>query len=75
VINIKGDINEKDLEEISEIKKYFSRIFTVLPKEVRERLKNLDISKEKKKILKKEIAFLSKENQMKYLDELYRLYD
>ncbi len=75
MINIKGDINEKDLEEISEIKKYFSRIFTVLPKEVRERLKNLDISKEKKKILKKEIAFLSKENQMKYLDELYRLYD
>ncbi len=74
-MNINGDINNKDLEEISEIKKYFSRIFTVLPKEVRERLKNLDISKEKKKILKKEIAFLSKENQMKYLDELYRLYD
>lgn len=74
MINIKGDINEKDLEEISEIKKYFSRIFAVLPKEIRERLKNLDISKEKKKILKKEIAFLSKENQMKYLDELYRLY-
>lgn len=75
VINIKGDINEKDLEEISEIKKYFSRIFTVLPKEIRERLKNLDISKEKKRILKKELAFLSKENQMKYLDELYRLYN
>jgi len=73
VRKIKGDINEKDLEEISEIKKYFSRIFTVLPKEIRERLKNLDISKEKKKILKKELAFLSKENQMKYLDELYRL--
>jgi len=75
VINIKGDINEKDLEEISEIKKYFSRIFTVLSKEIRERLKNLNISKEKKKILKKELAFLSKENQMKYLDELYRLYN
>ena len=75
MINIKGDINEKDLEEISEIKKYFSRIFTVLPKEIRERLKNLDISKEKKKILKKELAFLPKENQMKYLDELYRLYN
>lgn len=75
VINIKEDINEKDLEEISEIKKYFSRIFTVLPKEIRERLKNLDISKIKKKILKKELAFLSKENQMKYLDELYRIYN
>ena len=75
MINIKGDINEKDLEEISEIKKYFSRIFTVLPKEIRERLKNLDISKEKKKKIRKALAFLPKEKQMKYLDELYRLYN
>ncbi|MFX0083496.1 MAG: hypothetical protein ACFE94_17250 [Candidatus Hodarchaeota archaeon] len=75
MIKIKEDINEKDLEEISEIKKYFSRIFTVLSNEIREKLKNLDISKEKKKILKKELAFLSKRDQMKYLDELYRLYN
>jgi len=74
VIRIKSDINEKNFEEISEIKKYFARIFTVLSKEVRDRLKDLDISKEKKKILKKELAFLSKKNQIKYLDEIYRLY-
>jgi hypothetical protein len=75
VIRIKKDMNEKNLEEISEIKKYFSRIFTVFPKEIRDRLKDLDIPKEKKKILKKELAFLSKENQFKYLDEIYRLYN
>lgn len=72
---ITSDINEKDLEEISEIKKYFSRIFTVIPKEIKEKLKTLNISKEKRKILKKELAFLSKEKQIRYLDELERIYD
>jgi hypothetical protein len=72
---IKSDINEKELEDISEIKTYFSRIFTVIPKEIKERLKTLNISKEKRKMLKKELVFLSKENQLKYLDELERLYD
>lgn len=72
---VKSDINEKELEEISEIKKYFSRIFTVIPKEIKDRLKTLNLSKEKRKILKKELGFLSKENQLKYLEELERLYD
>ena len=67
---IKGDINEKDLEEISEIKKYFSRIFTVLSKEIREKIKILNLSKEKKKQLKRELAFLPKKKQDAYLDEL-----
>ncbi len=70
VITIKEDINNKDLEEIPEIKKYFSKIYTILSKEIRERLKNLNISKEKKKKLKKELAFLPKEKQREYLDEL-----
>ena len=69
VINIKGDINEKDLEEISEVKKYFSRIFTILSKEIRERLKQLNVSKEKKKKIRKELAFLPKEKQIDYLEE------
>ena len=75
VKKIKGEVNEKDLDEIPEIKKYLSRIFTVLPKEIRDKLKHLNISKEKKKLLKKELSFLSKENQMKYLEELYRIYN
>lgn len=70
VIKIRGDINNKDIEEIPEIKKYFMRIYTILSKDIRDRLKNLDLPKEKKKKIKKELAFLSKEKQIEYLDEL-----
>ena len=67
---IKENRSNGDIEEIPEIKKYFSRIYTVLSKEIRERLKELNLSKEKKKKLKKELAFLPKEKQREYLDEL-----
>ncbi|MFX1487940.1 MAG: hypothetical protein ACFFBI_02260 [Promethearchaeota archaeon] len=70
VRKINDDINEEDLETIPEIRKYLSRIFTILPKEIREELKHLDISKEKKKKIKKVMAFLPKEKQEEYLDEL-----
>lgn len=70
VKKIRGDINDKDIEEIPEIKKYFMRIYTVLSKDIRKRLKNLNLPKEKKKKIKKELAFLSKEKQIEYLDEL-----
>lgn len=59
-----------DLENIPEIKKYFMRIYTVLSKDIREKFKLLDLSKEKKKQIKKEIAFLSKDKQIEYLEEL-----
>lgn len=75
MIIVSDNSKNKDLEEIPEIKKYFSRIFTVMPKEIRDRMKHLDIPKEKKKILKNKVAFLSKKNQIKYLDEMKRLYD
>ena len=70
MITINGKINDRDLEEIPEVKRYFSRIYTVLSKEVREKLKKLAIPKEKKKKIKKQLAFLSKEKQIEYLDEL-----
>jgi len=69
VIRINEDLEEKDLEDISEIKKYFMRIYTVLSKDIRDKLKKLDLDKEKKKKLKKELAFLSKEKQIEYLEE------
>ena len=47
VIKIEGDTNNTDLEEIPEIKKYFSRIYTVLSKDIRDKLKQLKVSKEK----------------------------
>lgn len=75
MIIVNDNTKNKDLEETPEIKKYFSRVFTVMPKEIRDRLKYLDIPKEKKKILKNKVAFLSEKNQIKYLDELERLYD
>jgi len=70
VIRINEDLEEKDLEDISEIKKYFMRIYTVLSKDIRDKLKKLDLDKEKKKKIKKELAFLSKEKQFEYLEEL-----
>ncbi len=69
MIGINEDLEEKDLEDISEIKKYFMRIYTVLSKDIRDKLKKLDLDKEKKKKLKKELAFLSKEKQIEYLEE------
>ena len=61
---------EKDSEDIRVVKKYFSRIFTVLSKEVREKLKNLNVSEKVKKIVIKDLAFLKEEKQKEYLDEL-----
>jgi len=75
VVKFKDEINNKDFEEINAVKKYFTRIFTILSKEVREKLVNLNVSEEKRKTLKKELAFLSKEKQREYLDELYGIYN
>ena len=69
VIIIKGDSNKKDLEEIPEIKKFLSRIYTVLSKDIRDRLKKLKVSKEKMRKIRKELAFLPKKKQIEYLDE------
>ncbi len=71
MIIITGDTKEKeDLEDIPEIKKYFMRIYSVLSKEIRDKLKQLELDKEKKKKIKKELAFLPKEKQVEYLEEL-----
>ncbi len=70
MLSINRDLEEKDLEDVPEIKRYFMRIYTVLSKDIREKLKQLDLDKEKKKKIKNEIAFLSREKQIEYLDEL-----
>ena len=74
MVSINGDLEEKDLEDLPEIKKYFMRIYTVLSKEIREKLKQLDLDKEKKKKIKRELAFLSKDKQIEYLEELNRIF-
>lgn len=63
------ELNE-NFEDIGIIKKYFSRIFNVLSKEIREKLININISEKVKKILLKDLAFLTEEKQKEYLDEL-----
>ena len=70
MIKINGDTNNKDLEDIPEIKRYFSKIYTVLSKDIRDKLKQLKVSKEKKKKIRKELAYLPKKKQYEYLDEL-----
>ena len=70
MVKINDDINNKNFEEIKTVKKYFARIFTILSKEIREKLLNLNVSEEKRKKIKKELAFLSKKKQKEYLDEL-----
>ncbi|MHA1687879.1 MAG: hypothetical protein ACTSUN_00835 [Promethearchaeota archaeon] len=56
------------------IKKYFTKIFTVVSKDIRKRINELDISKKEKKELLRELAFLTREQQIKYLEELSNLY-
>ncbi len=75
MISINNNNSAKDLEDIKVVKKYFSRIFSVLSKEIREKLLKLDISEEKKKLIAKELAFLSKKKQKKYLDEFFSIYN
>lgn len=57
-------------ETLDVVKRYFHRIFTVLSKDVREKLMELDISKDELKEIKKELAFLSEKEQLEFLKEL-----
>ncbi len=57
-------------DKLDVVKMYFYRIFTVLSKDVREQLMNLNLPKDELKEVKKEIAFLSEEKQKEFLKEL-----
>ena len=72
---IKDDIKRDDFEDLDVVKQYFNRIFTVLDATIRGRLKELNVSEEKKKIVLKELAFLSETKQTEYLDELFIIWD
>lgn len=66
---------EKSFEEFDVIKRYFSQIFSVLNKDIRERFIKLNFSDKVKKMIVKELAFLSEDKQKDYLDELVKLYN
>lgn len=72
---ISDDVNNEDFEGVKEIKAYWKRIYSVLREDIREKLKCLNVSEEKKKFIIKELAFLSKKKQIKYLEELHRIYN
>ncbi|MHA1293020.1 MAG: hypothetical protein ACTSQJ_10160, partial [Promethearchaeota archaeon] len=55
------------------IEKYFSRIFTVLSEDIKYKILKLEISEKEKQEIKKELAFLPKYQQKKYLEELSTL--
>ena len=63
--------NEKDKKLVKE---YFSKIFAVLSKDLRKQIIDLKISKKEKKELLQELAFLTKEEQAKYVEALVSLY-
>ena len=59
-------------DKLDVIKKYFQRVFNILSKEIREELIELEprLSKDEFKEIKKELAFLPKEKQLEYLQEI-----
>jgi len=63
--------NEKDKKLVKE---YFSKIFAVLSKDLRQQISKLKISKNEKRELLEELAFLTKEEQVKYVETLVDLY-
>jgi len=70
VILISNNGKERGFETLDVVKKYFQKIFTVMSKDVREQLMNLNLSKGELKEVKKELVFLPYEKQKEYLNEL-----
>ncbi len=64
----------KDDKDKKLVKQYFSKIFTVLSKDIRKQIKDLDIPNKEKKDLLQELAYLTKEEQIKYIEAIVNLY-
>ncbi|TFG29452.1 MAG: zinc ribbon domain-containing protein [Promethearchaeota archaeon] len=64
----------KDEKDKKLVKEYFSKIFTLLSKDLRNHIKDLKISDKDKKELLNELAFLTKEEQIKYIEAIINLY-
>jgi len=64
----------KDEKDKKLVKQYFTKIFEVLSKDLRQKILNLKIPKKDKRELLEELAFLTKEEQAKYVETLVDLY-
>ncbi len=63
--------NEKDKKLVED---YFLKIFTLLSKDIRRQIMDLNIPEDQKRELLKELAFLAKEEQQKYVESIIHLY-
>jgi len=64
----------KDEKDKKLVKEYFSKIFTVLSKDLRKQINDLKISKKEKNELLEELAFLTNEEQVKYIEAIVNMY-
>ncbi|MFX0018557.1 MAG: hypothetical protein ACFFAK_16695 [Promethearchaeota archaeon] len=64
----------KDEKDKKIVKEYFSKIFALISKDIRKQIKALKIPNKEKKDILKELAFLTKEEQAKYIGALAELY-
>jgi hypothetical protein len=64
----------KDDKDKKLVKQYFTKIFEVLSKDLRRKILDLKIPKKEKRELLEELAFLTKEEQVKYVETLVDLY-
>jgi DNA-directed RNA polymerase subunit RPC12/RpoP len=64
----------KDEKDKKLVKEYFSKIFTLLSKDLKKQIADLKVSKGEKRELLEELAFLTKEEQVKYIDAIISLY-
>ncbi|MFX1366387.1 MAG: hypothetical protein ACFFCE_04545 [Promethearchaeota archaeon] len=64
----------KDEKDKKLVKEYFSKIFAVLSKDLRKQIIDLKISKKERKEILEELAFLTKEEQVKYIEAIVNLY-
>jgi len=69
-LNSTGNRDKFDFEKLDIIKRYFSRIYSVISKDVRNSLLKLDVSKKELKEILKAIAFLPEDKQKEFLKEL-----
>ncbi len=70
MVDISNNGKEGAFEKLDVVKRYFHKIFTVMSKDVREQLMDLNLSKDELKEVKKELVFLPEEKQKDYLNEL-----
>ncbi|MFX1499703.1 MAG: hypothetical protein ACFFDH_01920 [Promethearchaeota archaeon] len=64
----------KDEKDKKLVKEYFSKIFAVLSKDLRKQIIDLKISKKERKEILEELVFLTKEEQVKYIEAIVNLY-